>query len=168
MNSEIYLSFGIKLIRSVLSYIAVSLSTNYATQIYIDKVLVNQENPPHLSNMLYLYMLIEFCMYAILCTIVYLMVSANIIPKDMVQETDVMKTILSDYVIHIAITMAFLSNIASIMYSKKYFLYKDDGLRAIRAFGSIIVNVSIISNLIPYNFIIDGIMSHISSQNKKI
>lgn len=96
------------------------------------------------------------------------MVSANIIPKDMVQDTDVMKIILSDYVIHIAITVAFLSNVASIMYSKKYFLYKDDGLRAIRAFGSIIVNSSIISNLIPYNFMVDGIMSHISSQNKKI
>ena len=163
MNSAIYLSFGIKLIRSVLSYIAVAISTNYTTQIYIDKVLVNQENPPHLSNMLYLYMFIEFSMYAILCTIVYLMLSANIIPKDLIKETDVMKMILIDYVIHLAITMAFLSNIASIMYSRKYYLYKDDGLRAIRAFGSMIVNISIVSNLIPYNFLVDGIVSHISS-----
>ena len=56
--------------------------------------------------------------------------------------------------------------IANKMHDKKYFLYKDDGLRAIRALSELMFTLSFINTLIPYNFIVDGIKSSIVKSSK--
>ena len=162
---ELYFSFGLKIIRVILSYIAVTIASNYTSQIYIDKVLVNQENPPHLINMCYLFVIIEFCMFVICVALVYFVLS-NVMDKvDEKLIENIMQTVLIDYVLGTIVSVITLNIIGNAMYSKKYFLYKDDGLRAIRAYGSIMTQISILNNLIPYNYLVNGAMSALQKKS---
>ena len=161
---ELYFSFGLKIIRVILSYIAVTIASNYTSQIYIDKVLVNQENPPHLINMCYLFVIIEFCMFVICVALVYFVLS-NVMEFGKTKIENIMQTVLIDYVIGTIVSVITLNIIGNAMYSKKYFLYKDDGLRAIRAYGSIMTQISILNNLIPYNYLVNGAMSALQKKS---
>jgi hypothetical protein len=58
-------------------------------------------------------------------------------------------------------TFAFGNIVANKMYQKKYFLYKDDGLRAIRALSEMLFTTSLLNTLVPYNFIIKGLFETI-------
>ena len=42
------------------------------------------------------------------------------------------------------------------MYDKKYFLYKDDGMRGIRALKEIMFNLSLVFTMVPFNYMVAG------------
>lgn len=63
-----------------------------------------------------------------------------------------------DYVLYLISMAVHGSIIANIMYSKKFFLYKDDGLRAIRAYTDILTQMSLFNGIIPFNMFVSGIM----------
>ena len=161
-KNPIYAFVAIKMIKLLISYISVIIAANYTSQIYIDKVLVNKENPPQLTNMVYLYMLIEFVSYIIVVSLIYFILMN--IPSMAGMLESLMGLILPDYIISCMISIFALTSIANVMYSKKYFLYKDDGLRAIRAFKDIIIQYSFLNNLIPYNFLFKGILEQVKLQ----
>ena len=46
--------------------------------------------------------------------------------------------------------------VSNLMYSKKYFLYQDDGLRAIRALNSATLNIGSFLSLLPLFLIGDS------------
>ena len=80
---------------------------------------------------------------------------------------DVAVQFAQDYVLYLISMAIHGSIIAQIMYSKKYFLYKDDGLRAIRAFNEILTQMSMFNGLIPFNMFVSGIMNVVSDINKQ-
>lgn len=148
-----------KLMRIGISYASLAIARNYTSQIYLDKVLVSDENPPHLSNLIYLYMIIEFVMTTVMVLLLFsLNATFNL---NFVNDRFNLFTqfILSDYMIASIMNLVIGGIIANKMYSKKYFLYKDDGMRAIRALTEIMTSIAIINNIMPYNFIFGGLVS---------
>lgn len=159
-----------KVIKLALSYAAITIATNYTSQIYTEKVYVRQENPPKLVNMLFLFLGIELLMSVITITCIGLMISF-IMGKDGqsgggIKMEDVAIQFAQDYVLYLISMAVQGSIIAQIMYSKKYFLYKDDGLRAIRAFSEILTQMSMFNGLIPFNMFVSGILNVASAVNK--
>ena len=159
-----------KVIKLALSYAAITIATNYTSQIYTEKVYVRQENPPKLVNMLFLFLGIELLMSVITITCIGLLISFimgnNEKSGGSIKIEDVAIQFAQDYVLYL-ISMAVQGSIvAQIMYSKKYFLYKDDGLRAIRAFSDILTQISIFNGLIPFNMFVSGILNVASDLNK--
>ena len=47
-------------------------------------------------------------------------------------------------------------DLVGVMYKKKYFLYKDDGLRAIRAITELMVAISFALAVLPLNYLLTG------------
>lgn len=163
-----------KVIKLALSYAAITIATNYTSQIYTEKVYVRQENPPKLVNMLFLFLGIELLMSVITITCIGLLISF-IMGKDgqagqsggaSIKMEDVAIQFAQDYVLYLISMAVQGSIIAQIMYSKKYFLYKDDGLRAIRAFSDILTQMSMFNGLIPFNMFVSGILNVASAVNK--
>ena len=93
---SIYAFMGIKIFKLIISYISINIAANYTSQIYIDKVLVNRENPPHPSNMIILYLLIEFCMYVMFISVVYFALSSF---DQIDDDSDLLSFILPDYIL---------------------------------------------------------------------
>lgn len=159
MSSEIlmvYMSF--KVLRIAFSYASLLIAKNFTAQIYMEKVLVNGENPPSLKNLLLLHLMIESFMVFIFFALLYAVNSQfelNLINN----KTNIFtEYIIPDYLISTLMTFSFGSIVANKMYQKKYFLYKEDGLRAIRALSEILFTTSIINTFVPFNFMIKGII----------
>lgn len=154
-NNNNLIAYGAtKLMRLVIIYFSLLISKNFTTQIYMDKVLVNGENPPKLSNFIYLFMCIEVFCIAIFLALLYAVndtfdLSVNI-------STLFQTLILPDMVMYYLFILVSGIIISQSMYSKKYFLYKDDGLRGIRALHDIVLKIAIFYSCIPLNFIVTG------------
>jgi uncharacterized membrane protein (DUF485 family) len=117
------------------------------TQVYMDKVLINQENPPKLSNFILMFAILDILMMLIIVVIISL--TSKFLPTVLKGNLD-LKVIGIDFGIYLLLTSVIGYIIADAMYNKKFFMYKDDGLRAIRAFKDIILYISICLSIFPF------------------
>lgn len=139
-----------KLMRAVLTVVMGNISTNYMSQVYIDKVLVNQENPPKLYNFVLLFVFLDFLMLIISSVITYVLITT------LLSGTDVMKVMTNisiDFALGMMVTLVTGLMIATTMQNKKFFLYKDDGLRAIRALNDMMFKIHLFSTLFPFHML---------------
>ena len=142
-----------KLMRVLLSYVALVVTTNYFTQVYVNKVLVNGENPPALTNFVIMFFVIDMIAFSIISVLLYVL-SGRV---DMgVNSTTFVSKVVPDYFVASALTVVTGMLVAQKMYDKKYFLYKDDGMRGIRALKEILFNLSLVFTIVPFNYMVAG------------
>lgn len=147
MNPQMFLLYGPKLLIISANIVNVNICANYTSQVYMDKVLINQENPPKLENFV--------LMFALLNLLSFLMIGISFymsLPYIGGAQTrgDILAMLVLDFSIYMVLLLTTSSIIANVMYNKKFFMYKDDGLRAIRALKDIVFKFSIIFALLPY------------------
>lgn len=147
---------ALKVVKISLSYAALLISKNYTSQIYTEKVYVRQENPPKLINMLALFLGIELVMTIVTISCLALLSSYVSTNFDM---PAIISRFSTDYVMYLLSMFVHGVIVSNVMYSKKFFLYKDDGLRAIRAYSDILLQFSIFNGLIPFDIFVHGIVS---------
>lgn len=126
-------------------YLATSVASNYMTQVYMEKVLVNQENPQALSNFVVMYGIVDLLMSAFILMILY--VVGVVFRQD---NLDIVKVVAFDFVCGLVAVLILGSIVANTMYNKKYFMYKDDGLRAIRAMKDIMNAFGMLFAIVPF------------------
>jgi hypothetical protein len=155
-----------KIIKLALSYGALAIATNYTSQIYTEKVYVRQENPPNLVNMLFLFIGIELLMTIVtMSAVAFMLMSSSKFDANVIGK--VALAFSQDYVLYMISMLIHGAVVANIMYTKKYFLYKDDGLRGIRAYSQILTQFSVFNGLIPFNMFVTGIMQTADDINKR-
>jgi hypothetical protein len=162
-QSILGLLFILKLVKVSLSYASLLIAKNIMSQIYAEKVYVKQESPPKLMNMLLLFLAIEVVFTVIVISLLGVLIAQVMGVGDDASEGlfKLAATFAQDYVCYLISMFVHGSILSNTMYSKKYFLYKDDGMRAIRAFSDVILQYSIVNGLIPFNFMISGILEQI-------
>jgi uncharacterized membrane protein len=162
VSSIFLLLFGTKVIRCASSYVAHVVSKNFMSQIYLDKVLSRGEAPPKLFNQYLISMAIEFVVFVVFMALLY---SADrvidMFPK--LPPSIFTEYLLVDFVMYMFMISAIGWIVSSTMYKKKYFLYKDDGLRAIRALSEILIYISILLTIVPFNYLANGIVQEFKS-----
>ena len=162
MDKKVLGVFAImKVIKLLLSFASITIASNYISQIYSEKVYVRNENPPALVNMLFLFLGIEIAFTVVVITTIGLLVH-NLVDKSSIDIMDIAIQFSQDYVLYLLSMCIHGAVVANIMYSKKYFLYKDDGLRAIRAYTDILTQMSMFNGLIPFNMFVIGTISTVT------
>ncbi len=139
-----------KLIRLMTAYISINIATNYMSQIYTENVLINNTDPPSLTNLVIIFIMIDILINAIIFALLWFAKT----PLGL--DDNVFKIYLVEYIIIIFAILIQLYFISTIMYSKKYFLYKDDGLKGIRALRSIFYIFIILYYLMPFGWLIQN------------
>lgn len=158
-NNSMIVFVVFKVMRIVFSYVALLIAKNFTSQIYMEKVLVHGDNPPKLSNYIMLYMMTELLMSVIFLAMMYAADSAFELKLN---ENDAFTTyIIPDMIISTLFIVIVGMIVSNKMYEKKYFLYKDDGLRAIRALSEIMFSLSAFMLIIPFNFMTTGLIKEI-------
>jgi hypothetical protein len=151
--------YALKLVRIGILYASLMIANNIMTQIYLEKVLVNNENPPHLRDYVILFTVIDVLFNGIFVALVILAERFDLIPK-------VTYLYLQDYSVSILLVVVLSLVLSQSMYNKKYFMYRDDGLRAIRALRSLIFQFGVIFTTLPLGAMVDGTILLVSSQAK--
>ena len=163
-NTIMMVYIGFKVLRMVFSYASLLIAKNFSAQIYMEKVLVNGDNPPALTNLLFLYIIVEVIMVVIFLAL--LMAVDHSFKLGLLNEEDnlLITYIVPDYIISIMLIISIGTIIGNKMYMKKYFLYKDDGLRAIRAYSEMMLTISILTSIVPFNFMITGVFATVKDK----
>jgi hypothetical protein len=118
-------------------------------QIYTERVLINGNEPPKLDYQLYLFILVDFLFN------LFLFGFAWAIIKTYRNNNNLFISFIIQYVLSTLVTFIICSIVAHMMYVKKYFLYKDDGLRAIRALQIVNFRVGALMSVIPMFLIVN-------------
>ena len=152
MNQQMFLLYGPKLLIIAANYILVNICANYTSQVYMDKVLINQENPPKLENFVMMFMLLN--LLTILMISIGFYVALPYIGGGGDKSGHLLQLLVVDFLLYIALVLVTSAIIADVMYNKKFFMYKDDGLRAIRALKDIMLKLSTVFAVLPYFLVI--------------
>ena len=146
------LLYGFKTIRIATSYISATITSNFMAQVYMDKVLINQENPQNLTNFVLMFCIIDAIICALLLGVFSLSVPL-LFSSDTLSMKNILPMLIQDYIGFIVLLGISGYIVATVMYNKKYFMYKDDGLRGIRALKDIVFCLSVLNGFVPYNLL---------------
>jgi hypothetical protein len=150
-RESLLIIYSLVAVRIFLLYISSYVASNIMNQIYTERVLINGDEPPKLSYQLYLFLGIDVILN------IFLFGFAWAIIKAYRADTNVFNSYISQYVLTTIVTFVSCMIISNMMYLKKYFLYKDDGLRAIRALQILNYRIGVFISLIPMFMITNSI-----------
>lgn len=153
-TNEIILIYTSKLLLLAANFLIVNICANFTSQVYMDKVLINQENPPKLDNYVSLFLILSLLVMLIIGIAIYGAIS--FLSKNDKGMFKIIKLLAVDFTIYLLFMILLGYMISGVMYSKKFFMYKDDGLRAIRALKDLILKLSLLFVLMPF-FLITNI-----------
>ena len=146
MDKTAQVLYGLIIARIVLLYLSTTITANIMSQIYTERVLINGEEPPVLRNTIFLFIIIDGILNMLLLGIISLIdkfLGDNVPGK-------LTKMFIGQYIVTTGILIILSLIISNTMYNKKYFLYKDDGLRAIRALQELMFRNGALVSLIPF------------------
>lgn len=152
LDNQFLALYVLKLLQFGLLVGAIFLTEKIFSNMYMERVYANNGDPPDLMIMLAICIAIYTAFTLFLATVlflIHLIVEKHGI-RNFVINVDLIKKYLIDYAASTLLLFILLSIICSYMQSKKYFRYKTEGLRAIRAFGDIIMSIAPVVFLVPY------------------
>ena len=144
--NDISIIYGFILIRIVILYISTYISSNIMNQIYSERVLINGSDPQPLYYQILIFLGIDLMLNAFLYAFIFGLSKSG----TGVENGDfIINSYTFQYTISLFIISVLSYLVSTIMYNKKYFLYKDDGLRAIRALQLIMFRSGTFLTLLP-------------------
>ncbi len=147
-RESLLIIYSLVAVRIFLLYISSYVSSNIMNQIYTERVLINGDEPPQLSNQLYLFLGIDVVLNLFLFGFAWAVIKAYR------GETNLFNVYMAQYALTTAMTFVVCMVISNMMYMKKFFLYKDDGLRAIRVLQILNYRIGAFMSLVPMFMII--------------
>jgi predicted membrane protein len=126
------------------------LTESVFSNMYMQQVYSNSGEPPNILTMLGILFAINFGFVLFLSTVIILLMYIFNKNNTFVINMYLLKLFIIDYLVFTLVLGIVLVVIGLYMQSKKYFRYKTEGLRAIRAFGDIATSVSAGLVLVPY------------------
>jgi hypothetical protein len=146
----IYLFIGIRI---VLLYFSTTIATNLMSQYYADRVLIEGKDPPSLTYLLTTFLIIDLVMTLILILILWGVSNLTYGSSNPLASSSIVQAFSGHYAISMFIIIMVGYIITKVMYRNKYFLYKDDGLRAIRSLQNVLFMIGLIVSILPFSYI---------------
>ena len=152
VDNNFIMLYVLKLLQYGLLVGAVFLTEKIFSNMYMQQVYANNGDPPNLLTMLAIFVAIDVAFALFLVTALYLI---SVIMKSQGKRNffindRLVKKFMIDYAFATLVLFVLLAIIAAYMQAKKYFRYKTEGLRAIRAFGDMTISLAPVILLVPY------------------
>ena len=154
IDSQFYVIYVIKALRILFAYVALFLTTRMFVPIYEDIVYDAKKDPPGLWRFMLIYLAFDVSLNVFLLVLLFLL--KYLFKTDdntFIVDSALIGNFLLDYVVGMFMTMVIGVLVGRVIIMKKYFKYKYEGVRAIRAFESIVFWIAVVNILIPYYLI---------------
>jgi uncharacterized protein YqhQ len=123
----------VKILRFGFIWFAIRIATKLHEVSYVEKVYGRGERPPNMSailtNLAVMLVLFHVALFALIKTAI----TSDLLPQSTIVYA------ATESVVYIAVTLAMAFLIAYFVQTKRYFNYKKDGIRAIRAYKEILL-----------------------------
>ena len=154
-DTQFLILYIIKAIRIGFTYLALFMATKVFSPMYEQQVYDQKTNPPSLIKYLLIFVGFDLSFNVFLVVVLFLLKfmfktddNAFVIDKYLFYKY------LVDYAMSLILLLAIASLVQVVITNKKYFKYKYEGLRAIRAFEEIIFYMSIVIYIFPYFWVL--------------
>lgn len=155
MDSQFFALYLIKGIRILFTYIALFLSTRVFSPIYESVVYDQKKPPPGLWKYMFIFLGLDLAFNIFLVVVLFLLQFLFKTPdNNFIIDKYLFYKYLTDYAISVITLFVIGVLIANVIVEKKYFKYKYEGLRAIRAFENIMFYTAIVVYMFPYFMIV--------------
>ncbi len=137
-----------KVLRVIAAYLAAFMAAKIHQERYIDAVFMKKGDPPPLSGMLATFCLLHVMLSALAFAAIWALATfmgegkGNTVRRAMLGALDMGCELVATLIMGMVL--------ANVMTKKKYFSYRYEGLRAIRAYREILVVVAAVNGLTPY------------------
>jgi hypothetical protein len=155
LDSQFFVLYIIKGLRILFTYIALFLATRVFSPIYEEVVYDQKKLPPGLWKYLFIFLGFDIAFNTFLVVVLFLLQflfktddNSFIIDKYLFHKYVI------DYVVSMVILLVVGALVSKVMMDKKYFKYKYEGLRAIRAYESILFYIAIPLYMFPYFLVV--------------
>ena len=151
MDRKFYVMYFMKIVTFGILVGSLFLTEKIFSEMYMKRVYADNDDPPELLIMLGILLGVNagFMLFFITILLLIKYIFDNPV-HDFIINGDMIKSIIIDYFIFIIILVFIVSIIGYIMQMKKYFRYKTEGLRAIRAYKEMIMSIGGVLLLIPF------------------
>lgn len=146
LTTSVYL---VKLLRFSVIWISLFVVEKVYQDAYVSKVLIRDGEPPDLRPIVLYTLLVDFVFSVFVLVIVALLNAQNQGPTYAIDSV-LAQALIVDYVSSTSVMAALGWGVATVVQDKKLLRYKDDGLRSIRALGTLILYGSLVTLLLPY------------------
>lgn len=151
LDSKFFYMYVLKIVNFALFVGALFMTEKIFLEKYMKKVYASNTDPPSLFIMILMLIGIHFMFVVFLVTVMYLLKNIYGGRSGMfIIDGDLITTFLLDYLMFIVLLFIVIAMIGNIIQTKKYFRYKTEGLRGIRAFSLIILALAALFSLIPF------------------
>lgn len=155
LDIQFYSVYVLKVISYAFLNISLSLAQRLFSELYMKRVYAQQTTPPNLQGLL----MLVFFVHAAFNLILFLVLGILYLTFNRKDTTFVVNSYLIhayflDYVLNIGVLWMIMAIIVGIVQSKKYFRYRTEGLRAIRAVTSITRLIALVVGVFPLGYII--------------
>lgn len=151
MDDQFYLIYFLKIINILFLIGSIRISEKVFSELYMKKVYAEEDMPPSI----YVFMTMFLIMHAafVLILLIILFLTMLVFKEDsntFAISSFLIQSYFADYIVSTVFFILLSIIIGTVMQKKKYFRYKQEGLRAIRAYQDILNKVAIFVYLLPY------------------
>lgn len=154
MDVKVMLLYFIKFLRILFNYISLFLTTRVYSPIYEEAVYDKKTLPPKLWKYLLIFLAFDISFNCFLVVLLFLIKMILNMKGISTIDTELFMWYAVDYILANGFVFAMAALISLVITNKKYFHYKYEGLRAIRAFQGIVFRLLIVMNLFPFYLLI--------------
>ena len=155
IDSQFFLMYILKGLRIFLSYIALFLTTRIFIPMYEEAVYDKKSTPPGLWKYLLIFFGFDVAFNSFLLVILYtLKLLFNTPDNSFVIDSYLFSKFMTDYFVTVSLVILLSLAMSAVIINKKYFKYKYEGARAIRAFEKMVFYVAIVIYLFPFFLIV--------------
>lgn len=151
MNDKIVTAcvYTVKFVRFLALWIALYVTEKVYQDLYVSVVLIQRKTPPDLRPFMLYAMLADFVFFVFIILVVQLLRAQN--PgKNYGIDHNLVSLLIVDYVASSLALGIVGVGVASVVQDKTILRYNDDGLRSIRALGTLLLYSALVVVALPY------------------
>jgi hypothetical protein len=130
--------------------VSLLLSEKIFSDMYMRKVYGEALDPPHILILLGITLAINFGFLMFVITFLFLIMFLFGSPNGFIINKYLIKNFVMDYAVVVILFSLFAIIIGTTIQGKKYFRYKTEGLRALRAYKNILISIGAILFALPF------------------
>lgn len=145
--------YTIKLVRFLVLWIALFVTEKVFQDDYVSRVLIRDGAPPDLRPLVVYALLVDFVFFTFIMLVIQLLRAQNP-DRNYAIDGNLVSVLMVDYVASSVVFGVVGWSIAAVVQDRKILRYRDDGLRSIRALGTLLLYGALVTLAVPYYLVL--------------
>lgn len=141
--------YTVKLVRFMVLWVALFVMEKVYQDAYVSTSLIRNATPPDLRPLVIYALLVDFVFFTFIMLLIALLRAQNP-DKTHVIDGNLVSVLIVDYVASVVILANVGTGVATVVQDRNILRYNDDGLRSIRALGTLLLYGALLTLALPY------------------